>query len=49
VQFLPVGWSVAQVAVNDGRSMITLDHDRAGKGAIVVKLGASCHPTERPR
>jgi hypothetical protein len=38
---------VGEVAVNDGRSMITLDHDWAGKGAMLVKLGASCHLTER--
>ena len=31
VQLLPVGWTVAEVAVNNGRSVITLDHDRAGK------------------
>jgi membrane-associated phospholipid phosphatase/tRNA A-37 threonylcarbamoyl transferase component Bud32 len=38
------GWSVANVAVNDGRSVITLDHDRAGKGAVVVRLAAACDP-----
>ena len=27
---LPVGWNVAEAAVNDGRSQIILDHDRAG-------------------
>jgi tRNA A-37 threonylcarbamoyl transferase component Bud32 len=42
VQFLPVGWSVAEAAVNNGRSVITLNHDRAGKGAMVVELTASC-------
>jgi membrane-associated phospholipid phosphatase/tRNA A-37 threonylcarbamoyl transferase component Bud32 len=42
VQLLPVGWSVAEVAVNDGRSVLTLDHDRAGKAAVVVKLTTSC-------
>jgi tRNA A-37 threonylcarbamoyl transferase component Bud32 len=42
VQFLPVGWSVARVTVNDGRSVITLDHDRAGVGALVVRLTAAC-------
>ena len=36
VRFLPVGWSVAQVTVNDGRSVLTLDHDRAGAAALVV-------------
>jgi hypothetical protein len=43
VQILPVGWSVAEVAVNSGRSVITLNHDRAGPGAIVAELTASCH------
>jgi hypothetical protein len=42
VQLLPVGWEVTEVAVNDGRSVITLDHDRAGKGAVVVRLTAAC-------
>jgi tRNA A-37 threonylcarbamoyl transferase component Bud32/membrane-associated phospholipid phosphatase len=44
VRFLPVGWSVAQVTVNDGRSVITLDHDRAGAAALVVRLTAVCTP-----
>jgi len=42
VQLLPVGWSVAQVTVNDGRSVLTLNHDRAGDGALVVRLTAAC-------
>jgi tRNA A-37 threonylcarbamoyl transferase component Bud32 len=42
VRFLPVGWSVARVTVNDGRSVLTLDHDRAGAGALVVRLTAAC-------
>jgi hypothetical protein len=41
VQLLPVGWSVAEVAVNNGRSVITLNHDRGGRGAVVVELTAS--------
>jgi tRNA A-37 threonylcarbamoyl transferase component Bud32/membrane-associated phospholipid phosphatase len=45
VQFLPTGWSVAEVAVNNGRSLITLNHDRAGSAAMVVKLSASCDLT----
>jgi tRNA A-37 threonylcarbamoyl transferase component Bud32 len=36
------GWSVAMVAVNNGRSVVTLDHDRAGDGAAVVRLTATC-------
>ena len=42
VQLLPVGWKVAEVAANSGRSVITLHHDRAGKRAVVVRLTASC-------
>jgi hypothetical protein len=42
VRSLPAGWSVAGVAVNDGRSVLTLDHDRAGAGAMVVRLSAGC-------
>jgi membrane-associated phospholipid phosphatase/tRNA A-37 threonylcarbamoyl transferase component Bud32 len=45
VQFLPVGWSVAEVAVNNGRSVLTLDHDRAGDAALVVRLTAACAPS----
>jgi tRNA A-37 threonylcarbamoyl transferase component Bud32 len=45
VRYLPVGWSVAQVTVNDGRSVITLDHDRAGAAALVVRLTAACTPS----
>jgi tRNA A-37 threonylcarbamoyl transferase component Bud32 len=41
VQLLPVGWSVHEVAVNNGRSVITVDHDRAGKAAVVVELTAA--------
>ena len=42
LQLAPVDWKVAKVAVNNGRSVITLDHDRAGKAAMVVRLTASC-------
>jgi hypothetical protein len=44
VRGLPVGWSVGNVAVNDGRSVLTLDHDRAGDRALEVRLAASCEP-----
>jgi hypothetical protein len=44
VRLLPAGWSVADVAVNDGRSVITLDNDRAGEGAMVARLSAGCDP-----
>jgi tRNA A-37 threonylcarbamoyl transferase component Bud32 len=45
VRYLPVGWSVAEVAVNNGRSVLTLNHDRAGAAALVVRLTAVCTPT----
>jgi len=45
VRSLPVGWTVAEVAVNDGRSVLTLDHDRAGDAALVVRLTAACDPS----
>jgi tRNA A-37 threonylcarbamoyl transferase component Bud32/membrane-associated phospholipid phosphatase len=45
LQLLPVGWSVAEVAVNNGRSVITLDHDRAGTAAMRVELTAACDLT----
>jgi tRNA A-37 threonylcarbamoyl transferase component Bud32/membrane-associated phospholipid phosphatase len=41
LQLVPVGWSVAEVAVNNGRSVITLDHDRGGRAALVVRLTAA--------
>jgi tRNA A-37 threonylcarbamoyl transferase component Bud32/membrane-associated phospholipid phosphatase len=41
VQLLPVGWKITQVTVNNGRSLITVDHDRAGKRALVVELTAA--------
>jgi hypothetical protein len=40
VQLVPVDWKTANVAVNNGRSVITLD--RAGKAAMRVELTASC-------
>jgi membrane-associated phospholipid phosphatase/tRNA A-37 threonylcarbamoyl transferase component Bud32 len=45
VRYLPVGWSLAEVAVNNGRSVLTLDHDRAGAAALVVRLTAACDPS----
>jgi membrane-associated phospholipid phosphatase/tRNA A-37 threonylcarbamoyl transferase component Bud32 len=41
LQLVPVDWKVAEVAVNNGRSVITLDHDRGGKAAMVVTLTAA--------
>jgi tRNA A-37 threonylcarbamoyl transferase component Bud32 len=45
VRSLPVGWTVANVAVNDGRSTLTMNHDRAGDRALVVRLAATCDPS----
>jgi tRNA A-37 threonylcarbamoyl transferase component Bud32 len=44
IRDLPVGWTLAEVAVNDGRSVLTLNHDRAGDAALVARLTASCDP-----
>src|SRR5215203_2003831 len=41
---LPVGWTLSNVTVNNGRSVLTLDNDRAGMGAMVVRLAATCDP-----
>jgi tRNA A-37 threonylcarbamoyl transferase component Bud32 len=45
VRYLPVGWSVAMVTVNNGHSVLTLDHDRAGNAALVIRLTAACDPS----
>jgi tRNA A-37 threonylcarbamoyl transferase component Bud32/membrane-associated phospholipid phosphatase len=45
LRFLPVGWTLSNVTVNDGRSVLTLDHDRAGPAALVLRLTAGCDPT----
>jgi tRNA A-37 threonylcarbamoyl transferase component Bud32 len=44
VRFLPVGWMVGNVTVNNGRSVIPLNHDRAGTGVLVIRLTAHCDP-----
>src|SRR4029453_8749925 len=41
LQLVPVDWKVAEVAVNNGRSVITLDHDRGGKAAMGGTLPAA--------
>jgi tRNA A-37 threonylcarbamoyl transferase component Bud32/membrane-associated phospholipid phosphatase len=46
---LPVGWMVGNVTVNDGRSVLSLDHDRAGPGVLVIRLTATCDTRGRPR
>jgi hypothetical protein len=51
VRSLPAGWTLAGVTVNDGRSVLTFDHDRAGSAAAVVRLTATCDTAgaqERP-
>jgi tRNA A-37 threonylcarbamoyl transferase component Bud32 len=45
VRSRPVGWELAEVAVNNGRSLITLNHDRAGDAALIARLTASCDPS----
>ena len=39
---LPVGWSFGQLTVNNGRSTISVDHDRAGSKAIDLRFAGSC-------
>ncbi len=39
---LPVGWSFRTLTVNEGRSTITLDHDRAGARTISLRFARSC-------
>ena len=41
---LPTGWMVGRVTVNNGRSVILLDHDRAGAGVVTLRLTAACAP-----
>jgi tRNA A-37 threonylcarbamoyl transferase component Bud32/membrane-associated phospholipid phosphatase len=41
---LPAGWMVGNVTVNNGRSVIPLNHDRAGTGVLVMRLTAHCDP-----
>jgi tRNA A-37 threonylcarbamoyl transferase component Bud32/membrane-associated phospholipid phosphatase len=44
VQSLPAGWALGHVTVVAGESVVTLDHDRAGDGALVATLTARCAP-----
>jgi tRNA A-37 threonylcarbamoyl transferase component Bud32 len=39
---IPAGWTLMKVTVNDRRSVLTFDSDRAGPGAMVVRLTAGC-------
>ena len=47
VRTLPAAWTVANVAVNDGRSVITLGHDRAGDAPVEVtfRFSGDCDVT----
>jgi membrane-associated phospholipid phosphatase/serine/threonine protein kinase len=36
------GWSISDVTVNDGRTVATFNHDRAGEQALVLRLAATC-------
>ena len=42
VRPLPVGWTVAGANAGSGRSVITIDNDRAGPGALQLILTAHC-------
>lgn len=39
---LPDGWSVSTVSVNQDRSVITFDSDRAGEAAATLRFEAEC-------
>ena len=41
---LATGWTFGNLVVNNGRSRLTLDHDRAGSGAVQARLTAACDP-----
>jgi hypothetical protein len=45
VASLPVGWTFGQLTVDNGRSTITVDHDRAGPKAIDLRFAGSCDVT----
>jgi hypothetical protein len=42
VAVLPVGWSFGLLTVNNGRSTMTVNHDRAGSKAIDLRFTDSC-------
>jgi tRNA A-37 threonylcarbamoyl transferase component Bud32 len=42
VRLVPVDWKIANVAVSNGRSVITLEDDRGNRAAMQVELTASC-------
>ena len=42
IQDLPTGWTVASVLVNEEHTVVTLDSDRVGDEAAVLRLEESC-------
>ena len=50
VRSLPEGWTFGAANVRNGWSRFTLDHDRVGRPALVVRLTADCDTTggDRP-
>ena len=46
---LPAGWMVGNVTVNNGRSVIPLNHDRAGTGVLVIGWRLTVTPRRRPK
>lgn len=42
---LPTGWSYASVQVNERHTVITLNSDRVGEGAAVLRLEPECDTT----
>lgn len=42
LEALPEGWSVTSVSVNQDRTIITFDSDRAGSNAAKLRLDPSC-------
>ncbi len=42
---LPAGWTLGSANVRNGWSEFTLDHDRVGRKALVVRLAAACDTT----
>ncbi len=45
VRALPEGWTLGAANVRNGWSRFTLDHDRLGSPALVVRLTANCDTT----
>jgi hypothetical protein len=45
VASLPVGWSFRLLTVNNGRSTMSVNHDRAGAQALELRFAESCDTT----